>query len=79
MGWQCKEGTMASEKAEQTSRVRDQERFFQEITDERRVASLWYYRAREGIFGPFESMAAAESDLADLIYKNPQKREKFLK
>ena len=34
----------------------------------------WYYEAREGVFGPFNSQAIAERDLALLIEINPKCR-----
>lgn len=59
--------------------ARKQHRFFEQFEEENRFAQGWYYRAREGFFGPFASMEAAESDLARLIYTSPKKRDKYLK
>ena len=68
---------MAGDKIE-TPEEEEQERFIREHAEER-LGAAWYYRAREGMFGPFESRDAAEADLARLIYTNPKKREQFLK
>lgn len=67
-----------AERKTATRKSRKHERFFQTHAEQARAAEAWYYRAREGIFGPFASREAAESDLANLIYRNPMKREQFV-
>lgn len=57
---------------------RKQARFYQRQAGDDRVAAQWYYRAREGVFGPFESRHAAEGDLAQLIFHHPNKRDQYL-
>ncbi|HSO06699.1 MAG TPA: hypothetical protein VLW45_05645 [Pelomicrobium sp.] len=62
-----------------TPEERRQERFFQRATEDTKDAAAWYYRAREGIFGPFASRAMAEVDLAELVYRSPDKRRQHVK
>lgn len=69
---------MAKEKFEPPEFLREKERFFADHQD-MLIGRAWYYRSREGVFGPFDSLEAAEGDLADLIFTNPDKREKYVK
>ena len=52
-------------------------RFFQAYSSGAAGMPAWYYEAREGMFGPFESRAAAEQDLAGLIHSHPWRRREF--
>jgi len=60
-----------------TQLAREYARFY-EGYEAGRTTPAWYYRSREGVFGPFSSREAAEKDLADLLYRSPEKREQYI-
>jgi len=54
------------------------DRFFFSAQPRRKVEG-WYYQAREGTFGPFETREEAEEDLAKLKAHNPIHRREIFK
>ena len=53
-------------------------RFFFSVQPKRKVEG-WYYQAREGTFGPFETREEAEKNLEKLKAQNPVRRAEIFK
>jgi hypothetical protein len=56
-----------------TDKKIDDERFFR-LSGAGRGRSGWYFRAREGIFGPYGSLVDARQELRDLIGTQPDRQ-----
>lgn len=52
-------------------------RFFFLSDEQEQNGEGWYYKAREGIFGPFETRDGAAEDLESLISSKPQRRREI--
>lgn len=60
----------------ETSEIEKRFRFYEECDEQGNVKG-WFYRTREGVFGPFESQAAAEADFTKLL-SNQQQENKMI-
>ena len=58
--------------------VEHQQRFFQGDLEGVVNDIRWYYRAREGTFGPFQNRESAERDLLDRIRPNRGKSKRII-
>lgn len=56
------------EPVEKTRSAARDERFFTAVVENASNDKQWFYRAREGTFGPFPSREDAESDLSKRLH-----------
>ncbi|HYW92529.1 MAG TPA: hypothetical protein VFA95_08740 [Gammaproteobacteria bacterium] len=62
---------------ETTAKRSGKGRFFFSSDEQEQSGEGWYYKAREGVIGPFQTRDEAAEDLESLISANPQKRREI--